>query len=62
MRGDGDEAMSAEADVKLLKEIINNQRKVISKVTRKKASATPQVWALYKEVLDYYDKGLRAPR
>lgn len=61
MRGDGDEAMSAEADVKLLKEIINNQRKIISKVTRKKASATPQVWALYKEVLDYYDKGLRAP-
>ena len=22
---------------------------------------TPQVWALYKEVLEYYDRGLRVP-
>lgn len=61
MRGDGDEAMGEDADVVLLKKIIANQRKIISDVTRRKPSATPQVWALYKEVLDYYDKGLRAP-
>lgn len=61
MRGDGDEAMSEEADVKLLQRIINNQRKIIAKETGKPAKETPQVWALYKEVLDYYDKGLRAP-
>ncbi len=61
MRGDGDEAMSAEADVKLLESVIKNQRKIIGKVTGRKPSETPQVWALYKEVLDYYDAGLRVP-
>ena len=61
MRGDGDEAMSAEADTKLMTNIINDQRKIIVDVTGKKASETPQVWALYKEVLDYYDKGMKVP-
>ena len=61
MRGDGDEAMSAEADTKLMSQIINDQRKIIADVTGKKACETPQVWALYKEVLDYYDKGMKVP-
>lgn len=61
MRGDGDEAMSAEADTKLMTNIINDQRKIITDVTGKKASETPQVWALYKEVMDYYDKGMKVP-
>ena len=61
MRGDGDEAMSDEADTKLMTNIINDQRKIITDVTGKKASETPQVWALYKEVLDYYDKGMKVP-
>lgn len=61
MRGDGDEAMSEEADVALLEKVIANQRKIIRKVTGKPAEQTPQVWALYKEVQDYYDKGLRVP-
>lgn len=61
MRGDGDEAMSTEADTKLMTNIINDQRKIIADVTGKKASENPQVWALYKEVLDYYDKGMKVP-
>ena len=61
MRGDGDEAMSAEADTKLLQRIVENQRKIIKDVTKKPASKTTQVWALYKEVLDYYDAGMRVP-
>jgi hypothetical protein len=61
MRGDGDEAMSDEADTKLMERIINNQRKIIKDVTRKPANKTTQVWALYKEVQDYYDAGLRVP-
>ncbi len=61
MRGDGDEAMSEEADTKLLKRIVKNQRSIIQKVTGQPAKETPQVWALYKEVLDYYDKGMRVP-
>ena len=61
MRGDGDEAMNDEADTRLMTNIINDQRKIIADVTGKKASETPQVWALYKEVLDYYDKGMKVP-
>ena len=61
MRGDGDEAMSAEADTRLLKRVVENQRRIIADVTGRPAKETPQVWALYKEVLEYYDKGMRVP-
>ena len=61
MRGDGDEAMGKGTDTKLLENIINNQRRIIKEVTGKSADKTPQIWALYKEVQDYYDAGLRVP-
>ena len=61
MRGDGDEAMSKDADTKLLENIIAHQRRIIKEVTGKPAEKTTQVWALYKEVQDYYDAGLRVP-
>ena len=61
MRGDGDEAMSDKADTKLMERIINNQRQTIKEVTGRPAEKTTQVWALYKEVQDYYDAGLRVP-
>lgn len=59
MRGDGDEAMSEETAVDLLQTIVADQRKIIEEVTGKPAKETPQVWAVYKEVQDYYDKGMR---
>ena len=61
MRGDGDEAMSETADTKLMERIITNQRQIIKEVTGRPAEKTTQVWALYKEVQDYYDAGLRVP-
>lgn len=61
MRGDGDEAMSEGTNIALLEKIVRDQRKIISSITGKKSSETPQVWALYKEVQDYYDKGMRVP-
>lgn len=61
MRGDGDEPMSEENDIALLENIIESQREIISEVTEEKAEKTPQVWALYKEVQDYYDKGMMVP-
>ena len=61
MRGDGDEAMGNGTDTKLLENIIQNQRRIIKEVTGKSADKTPQIWALYKEVQDYYDAGLRVP-
>ena len=61
MRGDGDEAMGNSTDTRLLEDIINNQRRIIKEVTKRPAKETPQIWALYKEVQDYYDAGLRVP-
>ena len=61
MRGDGDEAMGNTTDTRLLENIINNQRRIIKEVTKSPAKETPQIWALYKEVQDYYDAGLRVP-
>lgn len=61
MRGDGDEPMSRETATALLERIVKDQRKIIEEVTNKPAAETPQLWALYKEVQDYYDKGMRVP-
>jgi len=61
MRGDGDEPMTRETATALLERIVKDQRQIIQDVTGKPASETPQLWALYKEVQDYYDKGMRVP-
>ena len=59
MRGDGDEPMSRETATNLLEKIVADQRAIIEEVSGKPASAKPQLWALYKEVQDYYDQGMR---
>ena len=61
MRGDGDKPMNQGTNIALLEKIVKDQRKIIADVTKKKANETPQVWALYKEVQDYYDQGMRVP-
>jgi hypothetical protein len=61
MRGDGDEAMTEGAAVPLLERIVADQRKIIADVTGRPAGETPQIWALYKEVQDYYDHGMTVP-
>jgi hypothetical protein len=65
MRGDDDKPMtdagSVEANFSILRKIIKDQRKIISDVTGKPASQMPQVWTLYKEVMEYYDAGLEVP-
>lgn len=61
MRGDGDMPMTQGTATSLLERIVADQRKIIEEVTGKPASQTPQLWALYKEVQDYYDKGMRVP-
>ncbi|MGJ4728036.1 glycosyl hydrolase 115 family protein [Luteimonas sp. SDU101] len=61
MRGDGDEPMTEDTATALLERIVADQRRIITEVTGKPVEQTPQVWALYKEVQDYYDKGMRVP-
>ncbi|MFO1449010.1 MAG: glycosyl hydrolase 115 family protein [Opitutaceae bacterium] len=61
MRGDGDEAMSAETNTRLLETIVADQRELLSTVTGRPAAQIPQLWALYKEVQGYYEAGMRVP-
>jgi hypothetical protein len=61
MRGDGDMPMTKEANIALLERIVADQRKIIREVTGKDPAEIPQLWALYKEVQEYYDKGMRVP-
>lgn len=61
MRGDGDEAMEGTGNIKLMERIVADQRAIIESVTGRPAAETPQVWALYKEVQDYYDRGMQVP-
>lgn len=61
MRGDGDEPMSEKSNIALLQRIVKDQRQIIQQVTNKKPEQVPQVWALYKEVQEYYDKGMCVP-
>ena len=61
MRGDGDMPMSQSANVELLERIVSDQRAIIAEHRSRDLAAVPQVWALYKEVQEYYEKGMRVP-
>ena len=61
MRGKIDTPMSETANISLLEEIVAAQRQIIAEVYHTNAAAVPQDWALYKEVQEYYEKGMRVP-
>jgi hypothetical protein len=64
MRGDGDKPMagdSMEANVALLEQIVADQRRILAQQVNPNVAAVPQLWALYKEVQGYYEKGMRVP-
>jgi len=61
MRGKIDTPMSPSANVALLEEIVDAQRQIISDVMQTNVADVPQLWALYKEVQEYYEKGMRVP-
>jgi hypothetical protein len=65
MRGDGDEPMTDSKDmsvnVKLLETIVTDQRQILAKYYPQGVEKVPQIWALYKEVQDYYEHGMRVP-
>ena len=61
MRGDGDTPMSREANTALLESIVADQRKILAAEVNPDVTKVPQDWALYKEVQEYYEKGMRVP-
>ena len=60
MRGDGDMAMSPTANTALLEKIVADQRRIIAAKADPNVK-NPQIWALYKEVQQYYEQGMRVP-
>jgi hypothetical protein len=60
MRGDGDYPMSDEANIELLERIVNDQRRILEE-SAKNPDNVLQLWALYKEVQEYYEKGMQVP-
>lgn len=62
MRGQQDTPMSEGENTELLERIVHDQRQILSKVFGEdKLTQVPQVWALYKEVQGFYEKGMRVP-
>ena len=61
MRGENDTPMSADANTQLLEKIVADQREILKQTVNPDVTKVPQVWALYKEVQGYYEKGMRVP-
>ena len=64
LRGANDTPMAEggpEANMALLKKIVGVQRKMIAEEVNPDVTKVPQLWCLYKEVLDFYNAGMRAP-
>jgi Glycosyl hydrolase family 115/Gylcosyl hydrolase family 115 C-terminal domain len=61
MRGDGDMPMSEGENIALLEKIVADQRSILDAHSSPRLKSDPKVWALYKEVQAYYEKGMRVP-
>jgi Alpha-glucuronidase len=65
MRGENDVSMAStgsfESDKAQLEQIIADQRQILRDVTGKDPKEIPQLWALFSEVLKYYDAGMKVP-
>ena len=65
IRGDGDVAMAdaggLEANKKLLEKVITDQRQILAEHLNPDVTKVPQLWALFTEVQQYYDAGLKLP-
>ena len=61
MRGANDTAMSSSTNTALLEQVVADQRRILKETVNPDLTKIPQVWALYKEVQTYYEKGMRVP-
>jgi hypothetical protein len=64
LRGANDTPMiagPAAANKALLERIVEVQRRILSEEFHTDAATVPQVWCLYKEVMEYYEAGMRVP-
>ena len=63
LRGENDTPMvrTLEEGVALTERIVTEQRRILAEEVRPDVTTIPQLWALYKEVQEYFERGLRVP-
>ena len=64
LRGANDTPMAPggpEANMKLLEQIVDVQRGILREEVNPDVTKVPQLWCLYKEVQEFYERGMRAP-
>jgi endo-1,4-beta-D-glucanase Y len=64
LRGADDTPMAPggpEANMALLERIVGAQRTMLSEEMNRDVTQVPQAWCLYKEVLEFYNAGMRVP-
>ncbi|NKE57968.1 glycosyl hydrolase [Lentzea sp. PSKA42] len=61
MRGNGDTRLPDGDSIELMRSILAAEQDVLARVTGRDPASVPQVWTLYKEVMRYWEKGLRPP-
>jgi hypothetical protein len=64
LRGANDTEMAPggpEANMAMLEDIVDVQRKILSEEINPDVTKIPQLWCLYKEVQEYYKAGMRVP-
>lgn len=63
LRGANDTEISGDIrdNISMVENIVNKQQKILKEEVNSDINKIPQLWCLYKEIMDYYNQGLRVP-
>jgi hypothetical protein len=63
LRGANDSEMKGELkdNISMVEGIIQTQQKILTEEMKRPIDEIPQTWCLYKEILDYYNEGMKVP-
>jgi len=61
MRGNGDTSLGDGPGIDLMQNIVRSERRILGTMMQRDVRSIPQVWTLYKEVQNYWERGMRAP-
>jgi len=63
LRGANDSEMHGDMkdNISMVEKIVRNQQKIISEEMNPNINEVPQAWCLYKEIMEYYNNGMRVP-
>ena len=63
LRGANDSEMEGDlkSNIAMVEEIVKKQQKIISEEMNPDITQVPQSWCLYKEIMDYYNEGMKIP-